>query len=55
VTEFHYTDMLPLGPDETPYRLLTTEGVREVTSRSCGASSTIRRPARTIASWPSTC
>ena len=31
MTEFHYTDMLPLGPDETPYRLLTTEGVREVT------------------------
>ena len=25
--EFHYTDLLPLGPDETPYRLLTTEGV----------------------------
>ena len=25
--EFAYTDLLPLGPDETPYRLLTTEGV----------------------------
>jgi fumarate hydratase, class I len=30
VTDFLYTDMLPLGPDETPYRLLTTEGVSEV-------------------------
>jgi fumarate hydratase class I len=30
VTDFHYTDMLPLGPDETPYRLLTTEGVGQV-------------------------
>ncbi len=26
--EFRYTDMLPIGHDETPYRLLTTEGVR---------------------------
>ena len=25
--EFDYTDPLPLGPDATPYRLLTTEGV----------------------------
>ena len=25
--EFTYTDLLPLGPDETPYRLLTTDGV----------------------------
>ncbi len=25
--EFEYTDLLPLGPDETPYRLLTTDGV----------------------------
>ncbi len=28
--EFRYTDMLPIGHDETPYRLLTTEGVRTV-------------------------
>jgi len=28
--DFAYTDMLPLGPDETPYRLITTEGVRVV-------------------------
>lgn len=28
--EFSYTDLLPLGPDETPYRLLTTEGVSTV-------------------------
>ena len=27
MTEFHYTEMLPLGPDETPYRLITSEGV----------------------------
>jgi fumarate hydratase class I len=25
--EFRYSDLLPLGPDETPYRLLSTEGV----------------------------
>ncbi|WUH97486.1 fumarate hydratase [Spirillospora sp. NBC_00431] len=25
--EFSYTDLLPLGPDETDYRLLTSEGV----------------------------
>jgi fumarate hydratase class I len=28
--EFEYEDILPLGPDETPYRLLTTEGVSTV-------------------------
>ncbi|MDF5754734.1 fumarate hydratase [Spongiactinospora sp. TRM90649] len=28
--EFDYTDLLPLGPDETEYRLITTEGVRKV-------------------------
>jgi len=28
--DFEYTDLLPLGPDETPYRLLTTEGVSTV-------------------------
>jgi fumarate hydratase, class I len=26
--EFRYSDLLPTGQDETPYRLLTTEGVR---------------------------
>ncbi len=25
--EFRYSDLLPVGPDETPYRLVTTEGV----------------------------
>jgi fumarate hydratase class I len=25
--EFRYSDLLPAGPDETPYRLVTTEGV----------------------------
>ncbi|GAA0407440.1 fumarate hydratase class I [Acrocarpospora corrugata] len=28
--EFDYTDLLPLGPDETDYRLITAEGVRVV-------------------------
>ncbi|MHA6513258.1 fumarate hydratase [Tessaracoccus sp. Z1128] len=28
--EFRYVDMLPIGHDETPYRLLTTEGVEVV-------------------------
>ncbi|HXZ63157.1 MAG TPA: fumarate hydratase, partial [Streptosporangiaceae bacterium] len=33
--EFSYTDMLPTGPDETEYRLLTTDGigVREALGR----------------------
>ncbi len=31
MTDFQYTEMLPLGADETPYRLITTEGVSEVT------------------------
>ncbi|OEV04751.1 fumarate hydratase [Streptomyces oceani] len=26
--DFAYTDLLPLGPDSTPYRLVTAEGVR---------------------------
>jgi fumarate hydratase class I len=25
--EFHYSDLLPIGVDETPYRLVTTDGV----------------------------
>jgi len=25
--DFRYSDLLPLGPDDTPYRLVTTEGV----------------------------
>jgi fumarate hydratase class I len=34
--EFLYSDLLPVGPDNTPYRLLTTEGVStfEVTTPS---------------------
>jgi fumarate hydratase class I len=27
VPEFRYSDLLPLGPDDTDYRLLTTEGI----------------------------
>lgn len=30
MTEFQYEDLLPIGQDETPYRLLTTDGVRTV-------------------------
>ena len=26
--DFRYSDLLPLAPDRTPYRLLTSEGVR---------------------------
>jgi fumarate hydratase class I len=28
--EFRYSDLLPIGPDETPYRLITAEGVSAV-------------------------
>lgn len=28
--EFRYSDLLPTGKDETPYRLITTEGVKSV-------------------------
>jgi len=28
MTDLAFTELLPLGPDDTPYRLLTTEGVR---------------------------
>ena len=27
MTDFSYEDLLPVGADETPYRLLTTQGV----------------------------
>ncbi|MEM9135380.1 MAG: fumarate hydratase [Actinomycetota bacterium] len=30
MAEFSFTDLLPLGEDSTPYRLLTTEGVEQV-------------------------
>ena len=30
VADFTYTDLLPLGPDDTEYRLITTEGVSTV-------------------------
>ena len=30
MTDFSYSDMLPLGPDQTPYRLITSEGVETV-------------------------
>jgi fumarate hydratase class I len=30
--EFAYTDLLPTGPDETPYRLLTADGVTTTTA-----------------------
>ena len=28
MTEFAFQDMLPLGKDETPYRKISSEGVR---------------------------
>jgi len=31
MAEFHYQELLPLGADETPYRLVTTEGVSTTT------------------------
>ena len=31
VADFRYDDLLPLGTDETPYRLLTSDGVRTTT------------------------
>lgn len=30
MAEFSFTDLLPLGDDDTPYRLLTTDGVEQV-------------------------
>jgi fumarate hydratase class I len=32
MTEFAYTELLPLGPDETTYRLVTTDGIGSVTA-----------------------
>ena len=32
MTEFNYEDLLPIGPDETEYRLVTTEGVSTFTA-----------------------
>jgi len=32
VPDFDYTDLLPLGPTDTPYRLLTTDGVSTTTA-----------------------
>ena len=31
MTDFAYSEMLPLTDDTTPYRLVTTEGIGEVT------------------------
>lgn len=30
MAEFAFTEILPLGPDTTPYRLVSTEGVEQV-------------------------
>ncbi|MGI9196973.1 MAG: fumarate hydratase [Candidatus Nanopelagicales bacterium] len=32
VPDFEYADLLPLGPDTTPYRLVTADGIRTVES-----------------------
>ena len=37
--EFRYSDLLPIGPDETPYRLVTTEGVSTFEARRHAPSS----------------
>jgi len=34
MSDFAYTELLPIGADQTPYRLLTTDGV----STSCRLS-----------------
>jgi hypothetical protein len=31
--EFRYSDLLPTGADDTPYRLITTEGAAAVEAR----------------------
>jgi hypothetical protein len=33
--ELRDSDLLPIGPDETPYRLLTTEGVSTRLAQHC--------------------
>jgi len=49
VTDFQYTEMLPLGEDETPYRLLTSEGVEEITLGDRTFLSVDREPLRMLA------
>ena len=39
--EFRYSDLLPIGPDETPYRLVTTEGVSTFEAGRRGPSSQV--------------
>ena len=34
MAEFAFTEILPLGPDTTPYRLVSTEGVETSASRA---------------------
>ena len=43
MAEFAYEDLLPVGSDETPYRLLTTEGVRTVDGPGADDASAVRR------------
>ena len=45
MVDFAYEDLLPIGADETPYRMLTTEGVRAITGRA-GAPSSRSTPRR---------
>ena len=44
--EFRYSDLLPIGPDETPYRLVTTEGVSTFEARRASGPSSRSRPRR---------
>ena len=32
MADFLYEDMLPIGPDETTYRLVTTEGINAIST-----------------------
>ena len=67
MTEFRYEDLLPVGADETPYRLLTTEGVsvvdgpggrtlpRRSSPRRCGCSPRPRCTTSRTTCAPATC
>ena len=46
MADFAYEDLLPIGADETPYRLLTTEGVRAVDGPGRAHLPRGRRPRR---------
>ena len=47
MADFVFTELLPLGPDETPYRLITTEGVSTIDT-SAGRFLTVDPAALTL-------